>query len=248
MTGVAVVTGGAGSLGRSVARALARDGYVPALLDRRADALRDASAELDDAETRCVDVADADALRREVDDVSAARGPIEILVTAAGYSPKGAGGRRPVAHEIAPDEWRTVTEVNLSAAFYAARAVLPHMLERGFGRIVNVSSTAGLVGSPTAGLHYCAAKMGVVGLTRALSGEVAGSGVLVNAVAPGKLANPDWPDAPDAAATYAARVPVGRLGEPGEVAVVVAWLASRANTYVTGATIVVDGGRVAWQW
>lgn len=248
MSGVAVVTGGAGCLGRAVARALARDGLMPVLLDRRADELDAAAGELGDGvETLCVDVADADTLRAEVDALSARRGAIEVLVSAAGYSPK-AGGRRPATHEISPEEWRAVTEVNLSSVFYAARAVLPHMTRAGYGRIVNVSSTAGLVGSPTAGLHYCAAKMGVVGLTRALSGEVAESGVLVNAVAPGKFVNPDWPDAPDAVAQYAARVPVGRLAEPGEVADVIAWLASRANTYVTGATIVVDGGRVAWQW
>jgi NAD(P)-dependent dehydrogenase (short-subunit alcohol dehydrogenase family) len=119
------------------------------------------------------------------------------------------------------------------------------MAAAGGGRIVAISSTAGVTGSATAGVHYCAAKAGVLGLVRALAAELAPQGILVNAVAPGKVHNPQWEDTPEAREAYARSVPLGRLATAEEISEVIAFLASERNTYTTGATLVVDGGRLA---
>ena len=119
------------------------------------------------------------------------------------------------------------------------------MKRAGGGRIVLVSSTAGLLASPTAALSYSVAKAAIAALPRLLASELAFSGVLINAVAPGKFFNPDWPDEPEKVKRYERSVPLGRLASADEVAALIGFLSSDANTYLTGQTIVQDGGRLS---
>lgn len=243
MTGVvAVVTGGAGRLGMAVARRLAPHPVVlvdrhPGQLDRAVQRLR---ADGVPVEGELADVTDDQAVRaccvRWVE-----RGLVPaVLVNAAGVAGKPDGTRTRL-EQVSDADWQQTIDVNLTGAFRWCRAVAPAMRAAGHGRIVNVASLAGRTASPTASLAYSAAKAGLIGLTRALAVELAADGVLVNAVAPSRIVNPDWPGAPSGDADPS--VPLGRLATPEEVAEVIAFLAGPANTYVTGATVDVNGGR-----
>jgi 3-oxoacyl-[acyl-carrier protein] reductase len=141
------------------------------------------------------------------------------------------------------DAWRRTIDVDLTGVFHGCRAVLPAMLERGWGRIVNIASIAGKEGkhNPAA---YAAAKAGVIGLTKAVAFEVAERGILVNAVSPGSIWSPNWATLPEPAlAEVRRRHPVGRLGRAEEVAAMVAWLASDECSFSTGAVFDISGGR-----
>jgi 3-oxoacyl-[acyl-carrier protein] reductase len=165
-----------------------------------------------------------------------------VLVNCAGISPKREG-RPPEVEDISSEEWDTVLRVNLTGAFEAIRAVVPAMRAARYGRIVNISSMAARLASPTAGLHYTTSKAAMIGMTRSLGLSLGPHGILVVAVAPGKLRNPDWAEDEELVGRYTAGIPLGRLAEAGEVAELVAFLCSERNTYVTGTTIEVDGGR-----
>jgi 3-oxoacyl-[acyl-carrier protein] reductase len=143
------------------------------------------------------------------------------------------------------DNFQDVVDVNLTSVVFAIEVFLPFMRRAGGGRIVLVSSTAGLYASPTAALSYAVTKAAVAALPRILAPELAASRVLINAVAPGKFVNPGWPDDPDKVKRYERSVPLGRLASVDEVAALIGFLSSSANTYVTGQTIVQDGGRLS---
>jgi 3-oxoacyl-[acyl-carrier protein] reductase len=243
---VAVVTGGAGHLGAAVASRLARDGLRLALIDRDADRVARAAETLSATGATCRgyrgDVEVPDEVAAAVAAAQRDLGDPLVLVTCAGLSPKRQGGP-PAPDEISAAEWQQVLNVNLTGVFLAIQAVLPAMRAAGFGRVVNVSSAAARVPSPTAGAHYSAAKAGVLGLTRALAAQLAPHGILVVAVAPGKMRNPHWPDDERLVRRYVERVPLGRLAEAEEVAELISFLCSERNTYVTGATVDIDGGR-----
>jgi NAD(P)-dependent dehydrogenase (short-subunit alcohol dehydrogenase family) len=195
------------------------------------------------------DVTDAEEARRAFEQAAASFGPIDILVNNAGQARSG------LLHK-APDElWHQMLAVNLTGVYHGIRAALPGMLERGFGRIVNIASTSGLRGYPYVAA-YCAAKHGVIGLTRALALEVAQRGVTVNAVCPGFTETALVEDAianirkvtgrsAEAAREALTRTnPQGRLIEPAEVAHTVAWLCLPGSESVTGQSIAVAGGEV----
>jgi 3-oxoacyl-[acyl-carrier protein] reductase len=142
-------------------------------------------------------------------------------------------------------DWQDVIEANLTSVVFTIQGFLPFMKRAGGGRIVLVSSTAGLSASPTAALSYSVAKAGIAALPRLLALDLAASQVLINAVAPGKFFNPDWPDEPEKVRRYETSVPLGRLASADEVAALIGFLSSSANTYLTGQTILQDGGRLS---
>ncbi len=236
---VALVTGGASGIGAATARALAQEGarVVVVDLDRERGA---AVATACGGELAVTDVADAAALTATVARAAAAHGRLDILVSNAFAAAAG-----PIA-QLEPAAWERTLAVTLTPAFTALRAALPHL--RGGGAVVHVASVSGLAGDR--GLAaYNAAKAGLVNFTRAAALEVAAAGVRVNAVCPGLVDTPALARAlgraPERAAALGAAVPLGRLGRPEEIAHAILFLASDEASYVTGTTLVVDGGLTA---
>ena len=245
-----IITGGGGHLGQCVARWWAKPGTHLVLIDRDAERLETARADLATrgAELTVIatDLAVPDDLQAAVASLPASlwQNP-PSLVLAHALSGKGPGAKSARLGDLDHDHWQDVLDVNLTSAVFTIQAFLPFMKQAGGGRIVLVSSTAGLSASPTAALSYSVTKAAIAALPRLLALELALSKVLINAVAPGKFFNPDWPDDPEKVKRYAKSVPLGRLAAGDEIAALIGFLSSGANTYVTGQTILQDGGRLS---
>jgi len=245
----AFVTGGGRGIGRTVAAALARAGAAVTVIGRTEAPLREAVAAGEAAGCGVADVTDVVEVKRQVTAAEAARGPIAILINNAGSVESG-----PFI-KADPSVFRAMWNVHLMGAVYATQAVLPGMIERGFGRIVNVASTAGLRGYAYISA-YCAAKHALVGLTRALAVETAARGVTVNAVCPGytdtdlvrdsieRVAAKTGRAQADVLAEYAKDAPIGRLIRPEEVAAAVVYLCSPEAAAVTGTTLAIASGEM----
>ena len=237
-----VITGAAHGIGAATARRFLAEGARVAAIDREADEFADLQAQADDDRLLTIagDCTDAGALADFHARTLAAFGPIDVLFNNVGQS-----GRERAAefHQSSEEVWRFVLEVSLFTAMRMTRIVAPATRERRFGRIVNMSSDAAFVGD--AGLaDYAAAKMGVVGFTRALARELAPFGVTVNAVAPGAIRTRAHDRlAPEVIDRIKAGAPAGFIAEPEDVAGCVAFLASDDARYVTGQTLLIDGGR-----
>jgi NAD(P)-dependent dehydrogenase (short-subunit alcohol dehydrogenase family) len=244
----AVVTGGGSGIGAAIAAALHHAGAHVTLMGRDEARLRAQLGALPGAFATTVDVSSADSVRAAFEAV-ATLSPIDILINNA-----GAVETQPFAR-TSDELWQRMLDVNLTGTFLCTKQVLPGMVERGFGRIVNVASTAALKGYAYVAA-YCAAKHGVLGMTRALALEVAQKGVTVNAVCPGytepaivedavaKIAAKTKRSAADARAELAGANPQKRLIQPGEVAQAVLWLCRRDSSAITGQAIAVAGGEV----
>ncbi|HEX2040122.1 MAG TPA: 3-oxoacyl-[acyl-carrier-protein] reductase [Acidimicrobiales bacterium] len=238
---VAFVTGGSRGIGRATALALAEAGHVVAVgWSRDEQGAGKTAAEIEERGGRAapvqVDVADPGSVDAAFSAVEADLGPVGVLVNNAGVTHDGLLLRMP------DQQWQEVLRTNLDGAFHAIRRALPGMVRARTGRIVNVGSVAGLLGS-AGQANYAAAKAGLVGLTRSVARELASRGVTCNVVAPGPIATAMLDALPEARVEDLARqVPVGRLGTPEEVAAVIAFLCSDAAAYVTGAVVPVDGG------
>lgn len=236
---VALVTGAAGGMGSAIAVALSRMGAAVAVNDRTS-ALVQPLCDLLGGQTHPVgaDVTDKAEVVEMVRSVGETLGPIDILVNNAGVL------RPTKIVDIDEAEWDFVVDVNLKGAFLCSQAVIPGMRERQWGRIVNLSSTAGKNVSTIGGAHYTAAKAGVLGLTRHMASEVAGDRITVNAICPG-LIDTDMTRSTITTAqaeAYAASFPIPRLGLPEEVADLVAFLATEQASYITGASLDINGG------
>ncbi len=243
---VVLITGAGGGAGPTLARAFAAEGAAVALHHRPASAsaaraeaaaadVREAGAR---ATTFAAELGSTDQIEAMVDRVGQTLGPVTVLVTAtSAYRSERIG-------EISDESWATVVDDLLGATFRTCRAVVPGMAAAGWGRIVNVAARSGLVGVSRAA-HYAAAKAAIVGLTASLAKELGPSAILVNAVAPTQVLTrrdgvPSIPD--ERAAEIAKSIPLRRIATPEDLAAVVVWLGSAANTYVTGETISLHGG------
>jgi 2-dehydro-3-deoxy-L-rhamnonate dehydrogenase (NAD+) len=242
---VAVVTGGAQGIGMAIAERLLLAGASGAIVDVNPDGAQRAAASLavsgrSVSAFQC-DVSDPASVRRTFDAIEKQYSRIDILVNSAGV-----GGPIGPIQEVTDDQWRRVIEINLSGTFYCCRAVIPQMISRGYGRIINISSIAGKGGRPNMAA-YSATKAGVIAFTKAVAKEVAGNGVTVNVVTPGAIDTPILSDlTPQETRSLIEKIPIGRMGRPEEVAALVHWIASDDATLSTGAVFDLTGGRTGY--
>jgi acetoacetyl-CoA reductase len=235
--GVAIVTGGTRGIGLEITRALRGEGYaVAAVYHGNDEAAKECEAQTG-AKTFKFDVADFDACQKGCTEIESAMGPVTLLVNNAGITKDG------VLHKMNADQWRMVLETNLTSCFSMSRGVINGMRERGFGRIVNISSINGQKGQ-FGQTNYSAAKAGILGFTKALALESAAKGITVNAICPGYIAT-DMTSAmkPDVLESIVRQIPVARMGTPKEIADIVIFLASDKAGFINGATITANGGQ-----
>jgi 2-dehydro-3-deoxy-L-rhamnonate dehydrogenase (NAD+) len=241
---MAIVTGGARRIGFAVAKRMLQSGAAVVLWDIDANALDKAAATLKSdgrVHGATVDVTDETAIARGVEMLVRDFGKIDILVNNAGI----AGGNAPL-WELEPAVWQRVVEVNLIAPYLACRAVVPHMIAAGYGRIVNIASIAGKEGNPNAS-HYSASKAGLIGLTKSLAKELATTGVLVNCVTPAAAKTEIFDQMKQEHIDYMlSKIPMNRFVEVDELAAMVAWLASQECSFSTGAVFDISGGRAVY--
>jgi len=233
----ALVTGASGGIGEAVAKSLHGQGATVVLHGTRAEKLEALSAELGDrSHVVTANLGDREAIAGVIDAAAEKAGPVSILVNNAGIT------RDNLAMRMKDEEWDQVLEVNLTASMILCRAALRNMMKARHGRIISISSIVGVTGNPGQ-TNYAASKAGMIGYSKSLAQEVASRGVTVNIVAPGFIETPMTDALSDAQKdTLLGRVPAGRLGQVGEIAAAVTYLASDEAAYVTGATIHVNGG------
>jgi acetoacetyl-CoA reductase len=232
----ALVTGGARGIGRAIAQSLRADGHEVVVVDRDAEAIGALRREGQAAYS--FDVSDFNAVAESLAAVEVEYGPVDILVNNAGIT------RDAMVHKMDPvTQWQAVIDVNLTSTFNTVRVLSPKMRERGWGRIVNISSMSGLKGQ-IGQANYAAAKAGLVGFTKTIALELASKGICANCVAPGFIETPMTAAMPaELLIAEAAKIPVGRLGQPDDIAAIVVFLASEAASFITGQVFSVNGGQ-----
>lgn len=238
----AVVTGGASGLGKSVAARIVAEGGQVALWDLNAAELEVARAAIGAVDTQSLDVSEATAVDAAARASAAAfGGRVDVLVCSAGIT----GMTTPV-HEFPIDNWRRVFDINVHGLFYCNRAIVPLMIQQSYGRIVNIASVAGKEGNPNASA-YSASKAAVIGFTKSLGKELAGKGVIANALTPATFESPILAQLPQSQVDYMrSKIPMGRLGLIEESAAMVCFMASEECSFTTASTFDTSGGRTTF--
>jgi 2-dehydro-3-deoxy-L-rhamnonate dehydrogenase (NAD+) len=238
---VAIVTGGGQGIGEGIARRFAAAGARVAVLDLKEDLARPVAESIGGAGIEC-DVSSASSVEKAVSEVRRQLGPIDILVNNAGIA-----GRTVPLTELNEQDLDRVYAVNLKGVFLTCKAVIGEMLERKYGRIVNVASIAGKEGNPTL-IPYSATKAGVICLTKALAKEVAGKGdITVNSISPAVVRTKILDSIPKSTMDYMlSKIPMGRTGKIEEIAALVHYLASRESGFTTGQCYDISGGRATY--
>ena len=238
----AVVTGGARGIGRAIAERMLASGASVAIWDMDAAAMAKTAAELGpNVSTHQVELTDEAAVRAAAAATIEWQGGVDILVNNAGNT----GGNAPT-WQLPADQWRRVVEVNLVGPFLACSALIPGMVERRYGRIVNIASVAGKEGNPNAS-HYSAGKAGLIALTKSLGKELSGHGVLVNCVTPAAAKTDIFLQmSPQQIDYMLSKIPMGRFVEVTEIAALACWLATEDCSFSTGAVFDVTGGRATY--
>lgn len=238
----AIVTGGARGIGRAIAERLASEGANVVIGDIDIESGKRTANEIGGrAVAFQLDVTSNDSWQAALQLGNSTFGKIDILVNNAGIA-----GRSAPAWELEIQDWLEVIAIDLTGVFLGCRTVLPGMIDRGYGRIVNISSIAGKDGNPNAS-PYSAAKAGVLGLTKSIAKEVATKGVIVNAITPAVIDTDILKQVSEEHIAYMkSRIPMGRVGQPKEVATLAAFLASEDVTFSTGATFDLSGGRATY--
>lgn len=237
MTNVAIVTGGTRGIGLAITQALRAENYqVAAFYFGNEEAAQKCAAETG-AKIYKVNVADFAECQKAVEQVEAELGPVSVLVNNAGITKDG------MLHKMTPESWSDVIETNMTSCFNMCRAVIMGMRDRKFGRIINISSINGQKGQ-LGQCNYSAAKAGMLGFTRALAQESAAKGITVNAICPGYIATDMTASMPqEVLESIIRQIPAARMGKPEEIADMVVFLASDRASFVTGATMTVNGGQ-----
>ena len=241
---VAVITGGAQGIGFAIAERMVASGASVVLWDMDAEKLaeaRDVLASRSRVSTAVVELTSETDVMAATESVVQQQRKIDILVNNAGIT-----GGNGTTWELKPEVWRRVLEVNLVAPYLVCRAVVPRMLANGYGRVVNIASVAGKEGNPNAS-HYSASKAGLIALTKSLGKELAGRGVLVNAVSPAAAKTAMFATMSQQHIDFMlSKIPMGRFLEVGEAAAMVAWLASEDCSFTTGSVFDLSGGRATY--
>ena len=242
---VAVITGGAQGIGLAVAKRMLDSGAGVALWDVDGTRLQQAFEFLSGHGSRVshcvVELTDETAIAEATAQTLATHGRIDILVNNAGIT----GGNGPT-WELSPEVWRRVIDVNLVGPYLTCRAIVPHMVHQGYGRIVNIASVAGKEGNPNAS-HYSASKAGLIALTKSLAKELATKGVLVNAVSPAAAKTAIFDSmTPQHIEFMLSKIPMGRFLQVDEAAAMIAWLATEDCAFSTGAVFDLSGGRATY--
>jgi 3-oxoacyl-[acyl-carrier protein] reductase len=237
-----IVTGSARGIGRAIAERLAREGARVMIADVDEATAQAAAAEIGaGALAQRLDVTSSASWDAAVGAATAAWGRLDILVNNAGIA-----GRSAPAWELSVEEWQQVIDIDLTGVFLGCRAALPTMIGQSYGRIVNIASIAGKEGNPNA-VPYSAAKSGVIGLTKSIAKEVATKGVIVNAITPAVIETEILKQVSEEHIKYmTSRIPMGRVGQPHEVAALAAFLCSDEVTFSTGAVFDLSGGRATY--
>ncbi len=245
---VALITGANQGIGYAVAQRLAADGMRVVVNGQRADAVAKAARTLAEAGADAIglvaDVSNEEAVSRMFEGIQSRYGRLDVVFNNAGVAPRIAG-RKAKVEDTPLEYWERTLAVNLTGTFLVSRAAIPLMKTRRWGRIINMSSQAGRMNTGFGSAYYSASKAGIIGFSRVLAGEVGEYGITVNCVAPARIktamaatfANPD-----DIDRQYIVRTPMGRVGVPDDVTAVVAFLASDAASYITGAIVDITGG------
>lgn len=233
----ALVTGASGGIGGAICRAFHAQGAAVMATGRRKAALDELAASLGERIwVHDCDLTDPDAPAGLVKEAESAMGAVDILVNNAGRTRDG------LLVRMSDEDWEAILAIDLTAAFRLTRACLRGMMKRRSGRIINIGSVVGQTGNPGQA-NYAAAKAGLVGMTKALAGEVSSRGITVNCIAPGLIETPMTAELPGERRERIARtIPMGRLGTPEEVAAGAVFLASEEASYLTGATLNINGG------
>ncbi len=237
----AIITGGASGLGKQVAARIVAEGGQVALWDLNPEALAATSAEIGATHVVALDVSDYAAVAAAAKESAAALGKVDILICSAGIT-----GATATVWDYPVDSFQRVIDINLNGLFYCTREVAPFLLENGYGRIVNLASVAGKEGNPNASA-YSASKAGVIGLTKSLGKELAGKGVIANALTPATFESPILDQLPQSQVDYMrSKIPMGRLGLVEESAAMVCFMASEECSFTTASTFDTSGGRTTF--
>jgi len=240
---IALVTGGVGGIGTAICKRLARDGHfvvanygIPGTESKWQQAMAAAGLNGSSSALAFGDVTDFEAMGEMIEKIKAQHGPVDVLVNCAGIT------RDATFRKMTPEQWRAVLSTNLDSVFNVTRHVIDDMIERGWGRVINISSVNAVRGQ-FGQTNYASAKAGILGFTKSLAQEVVKKGVTVNAISPGYVQT-DMVMAirEDVRAKIVQEIPAGRLGMPDEVADAVAFLASENAAYITGTNLSVNGG------
>ncbi|MBD3264797.1 MAG: 3-oxoacyl-[acyl-carrier-protein] reductase [Candidatus Omnitrophica bacterium] len=238
---VVLVTGGAQGIGRQIATDFAKGGAKVVLFDLNAEALKETSEELSqysEVENYPVDVTDSASVESAVNKIIDNSSKIDILINNAGIT------RDNLTFRLSDNDWDKVLAINLKGAFICSRICARHMVKRRYGKIVNISSIIGIVGN-AGQANYSASKAGLIGLTKSMAKEIGSRNVCINAVAPGYIQTKMTDVLPEKVKEeMLKRIPLGRLGTPGDVSSAVLFLASDSSDYITGQVLVVDGGMI----
>ncbi|SEJ06702.1 3-oxoacyl-[acyl-carrier protein] reductase [Sphingobium sp. AP50] len=237
----AIITGGASGLGKQVAARIVAEGGQVALWDLNPEALAATKEEVGAAHVVALDVSDYAAVAAAAKETAAALGKVDILICSAGIT-----GATATVWDYPVDSFQRVIDINLNGLFYCNREVVPFLLENGYGRIVNLASVAGKEGNPNASA-YSASKAGVIGFTKSLGKELAGKGVIANALTPATFESPILAQLPQSQVDYMrSKIPMGRLGLIEESAAMVCFMASEECSFTTASTFDTSGGRTTF--
>ncbi|MBZ9854857.1 SDR family oxidoreductase [Mesorhizobium sp. CA13] len=237
----AVITGGASGIGLAVAQRLVEEGGRVAVWDRDPAQIEAARALIPTLHGQTVDVADPAAVDRAARSTIEALGGVDILITSAAIT-----GPNMTAWDYSVEDWRLVIDININGVFYCNKALVPHMLGRNYGRIVNIASIAGKEGNPNASA-YSTSKAAVIGLTKSLGKELARTGITVNCVTPAAVRTAIFKQMSQEHIDFMlSKIPMARFGEVDEVAALICWIASEECSFTTAAVFDASGGRATY--